>query len=211
VFTTVKLTTIASMTALLATACLEQAPRWNKFRIAPGPSTTVIAGRFHASFKDGRRARKCSVNISDVVVHFDEWGLVFMNVPPGRVRLKSLSCLDGSTIYEWGLEPYVFDAERGVVTYFGDVIVQWQTKGGYKIGQAFGLVGALATDPRADPATDRLQSKPAEVQEAFEKQTGRKLKWRTELAALPGEPFSSQNSTSRPEFAVSNQAGILAR
>lgn len=117
---------------------------------------------------------------------FDEWGLVFMNVEPGPVRLKKLTCFDKYTPYEWMLEPYSFEAEPGVVTYFGDVIIQWQTEGGYKIEQGLGLVGALAMDPMEDPATIRLQDGQAEVKQAFEEQTGERLEWRTELASVPG-------------------------
>lgn len=52
---------------VLAAGCVAKAPSWKEFAVAKGDSPTVIAGRFHASFKDGRRPNKCTVDISDVV------------------------------------------------------------------------------------------------------------------------------------------------
>lgn len=170
---------------MLTAGCVTRAPHWKKFAVPDDDSKAVIAGRFHASFKDDHRAKRCSVNISDVWVNFDEWGLVFMTVPPGPVRLKYLRCFDGHTPYEWILEPYEFEAKPGVVTYFGDVIIKWHTEGGYKVEQSFGLVGVLAMDPLEDPATIRLQSREAEVKQAFEELTGKRMQWRTDLAAEP--------------------------
>lgn len=176
---------VATFVVLLAAppACVSKARSWKHFEVADDGATTVIAGRFHASFKDGRRAKNCSVNISDVRVKFDEWGLVFMNVPPGQIQLNEIRCLDGGTPYEYGLRPYAFVTKPGGVTYFGDVVIQWQTEGGYKLSQSFGLIGALATDPKADPVTVRMQSRQAEVKEAFEQRTGRQMTWQTVLAS----------------------------
>lgn len=147
-----------------------------------GPDEAALAGRVNVLYNGKSYTQNCSVELDGTTYKLDESGLVFFKTKRGPVGLGTVVCMDKSA-YHYKFEGARLVAEgRGVVTYFGDATVTWQTDGGLKLSSMFGAIGAAIDASSNDgEAVMAVANNPEPVQSAFVRQVGQSPPWVTRL------------------------------
>lgn len=166
--------------ALAQAACATTAA---DFRLdTVGPDEAAIVGKLDVLYNGQPYTQNCSVQLGGASYKLDASGLIFFKVKPGPQTLGTLVCQDKSP-YHYQFEGANIVADGGgVVTYFGNATVTWQTDGGFKLASMFGAIGAAIDASSNDgQATMVVSDAPEPVRQAFVKQVGQSPRWVTRL------------------------------
>jgi hypothetical protein len=166
--------------ALASAACATTAA---DFRLdAVRPDEAAVVGKLDVLYNGQRYTQNCSIGFGGASYKLDASGLVFFKVKRGTHAPVRVACLDRSLYH------YDFDSARlvgegyGVVTYFGNATVVWQTDGGLKLSSMFGAIGAAIDASSNDGrAVMDVVDAPEPVRQAFVKQVGQSPRWVTRL------------------------------
>lgn len=104
----------------------------------------AIYGHVKVIYNGQENTDHCSVcfdSVNGPCLKLDQSGVVVMKVDAGETSLRRIACVDTST-YHYNVEGATFVVAPHSKTYFGDVTVEWSTKGGFKVASLFGAIGA---------------------------------------------------------------------
>jgi hypothetical protein len=176
----VRVAIAALAAALTSAACATTAADFRLETVRPDEAAVV--GKLDVVYNGQRFTQNCSITLGGAVYQLDASGLVFVKVKRGTHDQMRLACLDKSA-YHYDFEGLRFDAHGGgLITYFGNATVNWQTDGGLKLASMFGAIGAAidasSNDGRALMA---VVDEPEPVRAAFVKRVGASPRWVTRL------------------------------
>jgi hypothetical protein len=174
----------AAIAVLVPVACATTAA---DFRLdSLRPDEAAIVGKVDVIYNGRLSTDNCGIELAGAHYKLDPSGLVFLKVKRGTHSLMTLACHDIS-LYHYQFRDARLVAEGGgVITYFGNATVTWQTDGGLKVSSMFGVIGAIADSSSNDGrAVMVVADEPEFVRRAFVKQVGPTQPWVTRLLA-PG-------------------------
>lgn len=101
-------------------------------------------------------------------------GIVVLSLPRGEAELSKITCRDVSA-QNYHIRGATLQVKSGV-NYFGQINIDWENKGGYKISDAFGAIGAMIADGKNDGAIKitTTDGDPKQVMSEFEAITKQK-------------------------------------
>jgi hypothetical protein len=173
--------------ALIATVCAACATTSADFRM---PQTSApeaaIAGRLTVMYNGQIFTENCRVTFGDRTLKLSPGGIVMLRVPRGWTSLVEMRCKDSSDQHVRLRGAHLYARGDGWVTDFGDVAVNWQVAGGFKVSTLFGLIGGIV-DEATDDGVATIAVKPpvSVVREAFRRQTGSEGQWVVQPLSQP--------------------------
>jgi hypothetical protein len=116
-------------------------------------------------------------------------GLVYHRINTTSPSIVEFRCHDGS-IYHFQLEQKAvipISQDKNTANYFGDVTVNWDFKGGFKISTLFGALGVLSDLGNDGTLSYQVEDKFKETSPRFHKLHGKKanMKYVKTLIAAP--------------------------
>ena len=104
----------------------------------------IVIGKVNVMYNGKHFNENCIVAFSGGVYKLDKTGLVAIPLEAGEVRMARITCQDVSSYkYDFGEGMTFENFGDGKITYFGDVTLEWETKGGFKSSTCLLLFGAL--------------------------------------------------------------------
>jgi len=152
------------------------------------PDEGAIAGRLTIIYKGQAFTENCRAMFGGKALQLAVGGIVLFHVKKGWTELDRLECQDGSNQHVQIKGARFFTQGDGWVSDFGDVVITWETEGGFKVSSMFGLLGAIIDEASDDGrATVEVSSPAPEVREAFRRQTGVEGRWVVSQLTRPGD------------------------
>lgn len=146
-------TLILKILSLLFLGCLTVRKDFSPNTIRPGEG--VIVGRINIIYNGMPRTGNCGVRLDgekEIFVYFTQEGWFLANVPAGITKFAKMTCSVG------GGSAFFYDFKNVLLrikpypakTYVGDLMINWETEGGTKASDHFGVIGAIADGVSSD-------------------------------------------------------------
>jgi hypothetical protein len=134
----------------------------------------VAIGRVHVMYNGRESNKNCAIcfdSVNGPCQKLTPEGFVFQNIKRGEASLRRVVCKDIS-LQHFNIESATFKQSPDV-TYFGDIDINWTNRGGFKVTDLFGAIGAIISESSNDGAV-KISAKAADVNEvlrAYKEQT----------------------------------------
>lgn len=117
------------------------------------PSEGVAIGKVNIKYNGRVLNKECAVCLGSTAgggncQNLTDEGIVFISLPTGEANIRRIACKDTS-IQHFNLSGAKFQVGNGL-TYFGQVDFEWANKGGFKVSDLFGAIGAAISESNND-------------------------------------------------------------
>jgi hypothetical protein len=158
--------------AVIITSCATTYKDFKMKHVEEGEGVAI--GIVKVKYNGQEFTKNCSVCLNSVngpCQGLTDEGYVFMNLKQGERSVRRIVCKD-SSLQHYNIDGATFIQSPGI-TYFGQVDISWNNKGGFKASDMFGLVGAAISESRNDGQIQMSVStgKLSEVIQVFKDQT----------------------------------------
>ena len=176
--------------AALAAGCATTSADFKMSRV--GPDEAAIAGRITIIYNGNLFTENCSATFGGRKLELSRDGVVLFQVTKGWTSLERIDCKDGLNQHVRIRGAHFFARGDERVSDFGDVVVTWEARGGYKALPMLGAIGAMV-DEGFDDGTASIEIRPpaAEVRAAFRRHAGADRSWTVQLLSRPRVPDQS--------------------